>query len=255
MLEGAHHLIAELGVLAHEAGVELGVHAEHVRGHQDLPIAAVPGADADGGDAQHVGEAAGEGGRHLLDHHRERTCRFEGARRFDDRLRLTLVGAAGLIGSIGVDGLRLQSNVAHHRDAGIDQAFDDVADALAALELDRLGHAVLHQAAGVAEGLVGALAVGHEGHVGDHQGALDRARDHAHVVEHLVHLHRQGGVVAGEHHRGRIADQDDVDAGLVDEARGEEVVGGEGRDLLMRLLHLLQAQGGDLAIRGLGLVC
>jgi hypothetical protein len=159
VLEGARHLIAELGVLAHEAGVELGVDAEHVRGDQDLPVATVPGADADGGDAQHVGEAAGERRRHLLHHHREGARGLEGARRLDDGLGLDLVGAARLVGAIGVDRLRLQADVAHHRDAGIDQALDDVADALAALELDRLGHAILHQPAGVAERLVGALAV------------------------------------------------------------------------------------------------
>jgi hypothetical protein len=56
-----------------------------------------------------------------------------------------------------------------------------------------------------------------ERHVGDHQRARAAARDAAHVVLGLLDRHRQGRVVALDHHAERVADQQHVDAGLVGE--------------------------------------
>ena len=55
--------------------------------------------------------------------------------------------------------------------------------------------------------------------------AAGLARDHrARVVEHVLHRHRQRAVVAEHHGAEAVADQQDLDARLVGEARGREVV-------------------------------
>ena len=52
--------------------------------------------------------------------------------------------------------------------------------------------------------------VGHERHVADQIGALRPAPHGLAVVDHLVHGHRHGGVVAEHHHAERVADEDRV---------------------------------------------
>ena len=68
------------------------------------------------------------------------------------------------------------------------------------------------------------------GHVDDEQGALDGAADGAGVVQHVVHGDAEGVWVAEDGHAEGVADEEDVDAGLVDQAGGGVVVGGEGGD-------------------------
>ena len=93
------------------------------------------------------------------------------------------------------------------------------ATARAALELHRLGAALLDQAAGVGHRVGRAHLVGQERQVGDEQRAAPRPRHHAGVIDHLVHRHRQRGVEALHDHAERVADQDEVDARLVGDAR------------------------------------
>ena len=56
------------------------------------------------------------------------------------------------------------------------------------------------------------------------------AGDGAGVVEHLVESDGQGVLVAEDDHAERVADEDHVDAGLVEQARGGIVIRGERRD-------------------------
>ena len=106
----------------------------------------------------------------------------------------------------------------------------------AALELHRVRAALLHAAHRVAQRLLGRDLVGPERHVGDHQRALRRARHEARVVDHLVERHRQRRVVALHDVAERVADEQHVDAGRVEDAREGEVVGGEHRDRLAAAL-------------------
>ena len=134
---------------------------------------------------------------------------------------------------------------------GLHDRVDDARAADAALDLDRLRAALAEEAAGVEHGVVG-RRVGQERHVADDQRAL-RAPDHRlGVVEHLVHRHAHGGVVA-EHHLGqRVADEDQRDAGLVDQRRGGEVVRGDRRDPDAVGVELGDVDDGE-ATDGLGL--
>ena len=142
--------------------------------------------------------------------------------------------------------LRSEAEVAHHRDAGADDARDHLGVLGAALELDRLHPALGDQADGVPDRLVGRSLVRAEGQVPDQVGALRAAGDGGAVVDHLVHGDRERALLPLHHHADRVADQQHLDPGLVEEAREAGVVGGEHGDALARLLHLAQRVDGDL---------
>ena len=72
-----------------------------------------------------------------------------------------------------------------------------------------------------------------------------RAAHHARVVDHLVERHRQRRLVALHDHAEAVADEQHVDAGLVDEPREGEVVGGDHRDLLAARLSAGECRHGD----------
>src|ERR1019366_2664728 len=73
--------------------------------------------------------------------------------------------------------------------------------------------------------------------------ALSRSRDDARVIENFLDRHRQRAVRPLDHHRHAIADQERVDAGLVEDAREWGVVGGQHRDRRSGRLH--RSQIGD----------
>jgi hypothetical protein len=52
--------LAQVGEAPHEARRELGQEAKHVVQHEDLPVAALARADADGGDGEGLGELVRE---------------------------------------------------------------------------------------------------------------------------------------------------------------------------------------------------
>src|SRR5262245_24149378 len=66
------------------------------------------------------------------------------------------------------------------------------------------------------------------------QPSTDRASHH----QHLLHADGGGGVVSQDDHRGRVADEHDVDARLVDDLGRGVVVGGHHHDRLAGPLHL-----------------
>ena len=99
------------------------------------------------------------------------------------------------------------------------------------LELDRRSAGLLEKTTGVAHrfGRVGLVA--HERHVTHHHGLTGPAGDQTGVVDHLVQAHRQGAVPALNDHAQRVAHQDQVEAGLIDQAGKGVDVGGHGGDL------------------------
>ena len=72
------------------------------------------------------------------------------------------------------------------------------------------------------------------------------------VADHVIHRHGQGGIEAEHGHAQAVADEDDVDAGLLDEIGHRVVVAGdhgEGR----ALRHLVEEHGqGDFFAVGHG---
>ena len=68
-------------------------------------------------------------------------------------------------------------------------------------------------------------------------------------MQHLVDGDRERVLVAEHGHGQRIADQGNIDAGLVDQARGRVVVGGEAGDGFVVKLLFADGGGSDLAAR------
>ena len=238
--DGGDDDLGEVGVLLGVLRDEVGVEAEEVVPDLHLAVALRAGADADGRDVELLGDDARDVDGHRLEDDGVGAGFLQGhgvvqqADGGGGRLALHLV-AAEL-----VDRLRRQAEVAHHRDAGLDEQAHRLGDARAALQLDGLRAALLEHAAGVAQGVGGAGLVAHERHVGDDVRLAGGADDGLHVVQHLVHGHGDRGVVAEDDVAEAVADEDERDAGLFDEAGGRVVVGGDHDDLLAASLHRLE---------------
>ena len=84
-------------------------------------------------------------------------------------------------------------------------------------------------------------------HVGDEQRVFHAAAHRPHVVQHLVDRDRERVLIAKHGHGQRVADQSNVDAGLVDQARGGVVVGGQAGNGFVVKLSFRGGSSSDLA--------
>ena len=124
--------------------------------------------------------------------------------------------------------------------------------ALPALQLDRADPGLLDQPGRVAQRLDRALLVRAEGQVRDDQRAAGAADHGRRQHRHVVHGDRDGGVVAQVAVAHRVADEQDGDAGVVEDRGGHRVVRGEHRPLLAALLGGGDVVHGDAAGTGGG---
>ena len=141
--------------------------------------------------------------------------------------------------------LRRQPQMAHHGNADLHQPRSGLDDSASALELDGRRAALLDQPSRIAKRLGHAHLVGHERHVGHDQRALGATSDRARVVNHGVERDRDGGRLAHDDHAHRIAHQQRIDAGAVEQPRHRGVVGGKHGDSLTALLFRLQVASAD----------
>ena len=109
-----------------------------------------------------------------------------------------------------------------------------------ALELDGGGSALLQQSTGVAHGLGDADLVRQERHVGHDERTRGAARDGPAVMEHVVERHGERVLVTEHDHADRIADEQRVNAPLVEQTRHRRVVSGQHGDLLAARLLVLE---------------
>ncbi len=189
-------------------------------------------------------------GRDGLEHEREAARRLQRARVLDQALRLLRRPALRPETAQRGRRLRCQADVPHHRDAGRHDGHHAAQHRTGALELDRVGARLLDEADRVLDrGLVRDLERA-ERHVRHDErpprAACDRAREH----DHLVHRGRHGRVVSEDGHRGRVADEHDVGAGLVGQAARRRVVRGHHHDRLAPCLQLDELGDRQLARRG-----
>ena len=129
-----------------------------------------------------------------------------------------------------VHGLRLQTQVRAHGDIMIREELDDLDLARTAFELHHLCAALLHQTHGILERLL-FRGVSHERHVRHQERAVQTLRDRLAVIDHVVERDGHGRVVTLDHHAERIADEHEIDTGIVDERREARVIGGDAGDL------------------------
>src|SRR5688572_710765 len=64
-------------------------------------------------------------------------------------------------------------------------------------------------------------------------------------MDHLVHRHGDGGVVAQHHHAKRVADEQDRNARIIEDLRRQVVVCGEHGKALAAVLEALQVMDGQ----------
>ena len=141
--------------------------------------------------------------------------------------------ALHLIAAHHVHRLRRQANMPGNRNLSINDAADQVRPLLTAFDLHRLGAAFLDEARRVAHSLISAHMVRAVRHVGDQQGILHAPAHRPGVVQHLVRSDGQRVLVA-EHGLGqRVADQHDVNTGLIHQPRSGVVVGRQAGDRFM----------------------
>ena len=95
---------------------------------------------------------------------------------------------------------------------GVDQPLHQLQPAAPALNLDRLGAALLHKAHRVGHALGDRSVIRPEGHVSDEHRPPHRPPYRPGVVQHLVHSDGQGAVETHHHHGQRVADRDHVNA-------------------------------------------
>ena len=214
------------------------------------------GADADRRDLELLDDRLGDRRRDRLEDDREAADRLqrEGVLAELDRALRGL--ALGLVAAERGRGLRRQADVAHHRDAGADDRPRPLDRGPPRLQLDHLAAGLLDQALGALDReLVARLVAAHR-HVADHQRRLQAAAHGLAEHHHLVHRDRLGAGIAEHDHRRRVADQDEVDAGLLGDPRRGVVVGGDHHDRFAGRLHLGQArQGHRRRSTGGGAVC
>src|ERR1035437_4459207 len=132
------------------------------------------------------------------------------------------------------------------RNLGIDHAPDRLDALFAAFHLARLGAAFFHEAGSVPNGVAGVNLIRPVRHVGDQQRILHAPVHGLDVVQHLVHRNRERVLVTKHGHSQRVADQDNVDASLVDQARRGIVVGGQAGDGFALKLLFADGSSGDL---------
>ena len=230
--DGAGDDFAEVGVLAREFWRRIEGEAEEIVGDENLAVAVGAGADSYCGNLQLAGDLRGEFAGDGFEDDGEGASGFDGVGVAEELFG----GVGGLaldaVATDGVDGLGREADVSHYGNFGFGEAGDEFETALAAFDFDGFGAGFLDEADGVAKGFGDVGVIGAEGHVGDDEGVFCAASNGAGVVDHLVERHGKGVVVAEDDHAERVADEQDVYASLVGQARSRVVVGGETDDFL-----------------------
>ena len=107
--------------------------------------------------------------------------------------------------------------MAHHRNIGVDQGLDGGRHLAAPFELDGLAVRLLENSAGRLQRLPRRNLIAEKRQVGDDEAPLRRPGHHFGVVDDLVDRDAQGRLPALDDRPQRIADQDAIDAGRIEQ--------------------------------------
>ena len=189
-----------------------------------MAVGVSAGTDADGAGFGQAGDLAGNLGHDAFQNDGNSTGFIERQGVGDQTIYLFGRFAFLFVTALLSDALWQHADVAHERDARLNDGFDLRDESDATFELHGIGPG-LHEPAGIFQRLLGRF-VAVKGQVGNDWGAFDTAADGCGVVDH--HLHRDaGGIGQAEHdHAKGIADQDQVHTGFIEQARGWVIIGG-----------------------------
>jgi hypothetical protein len=211
---------------------------------QDLAVAVRTGADADGGHRHRLGDRPGDLGGDGLEHDGEAAGVGQRSGVVDERLGGIELLSLHPVAPERVHRLGGEPEVAHDGDLGVEQRLDHREPATASLQLHRLG-AHPYEGGGVGHRVGRAQVVGEPGKVGHDERAGAGPCHRGDVVRHLGDRHGEGVVVAEDDHGHRVADEDHVDAGLVEDPGAREVVGRHHHDRWSALARP-HRRGGEL---------
>src|SRR5262245_28073373 len=214
--------------------------------HEHLAVTMRARADANGRNGQPLGDLLGQVLWNAFQHHRERATILYRQSIAHDCFPLVLVLTLNLIAAEPMNRLRGEANVSHDRDANLDDGLDRTWHRSTALEFHPLGTALLEEPPGIPDRLLPTYLIGEKRHVPDHQSTLATARNRSRVVDHLLHRNRQGIRLALKDAANRVADQEDINAGLVQNPRKGIIVSGETGDLFPQTLFFDDMRYGDL---------
>lgn len=216
--------IAEAGELFEEAWFEGGVKSEHIGSDENLSGAGWSGSDADGGYGEAFGDALGDVGGNEFEDDGEGAGIFGGAGVVEELLFVALdaAHAAQL-----PDGLGAHADVRHDGDVCSTDAANGFRLDGTSFQFDGIAAGVFDDASGISDGLAGADLVAHEGHIDDDESVANGAGDEFSVVEHLGECDGEGTGSSLDDHSQTVADEDAVDAGVIEDACPEVIVGGE----------------------------
>ena len=129
--------------------------------------------------------------------------------------------------------------MAAYRNAALGQESDGFQHRPATFDFYHL-RARRHDLGGIAKGFLRADLEGAEGHVADDEGVLRAACHAGRVIHNVAQRYRQRRFVPLQHVTQRIADQQRIDAGAVEQRSKARVVAGQHGDPLAFPHHLVQ---------------
>ena len=216
---------ADMGKRGDEFGGEPGEEADEIVGDEDLAVAVCAGADADGGNFEGSGNLLGDIGLDEFENYGEGACGFDGEGIGEE------FGGVGwglpfyLVSAFFADALGEHADVSHDGNLVSDESGDLRGVGGAAFEFDGIG-AGGEKALGIGDGVVwGGVSI--DGEIGDDHSVFGSAGDGGGVMDDVIDGDIGGVWKAEHHHAERIADEENIDAGFVEEASGGVIVGGE----------------------------
>jgi hypothetical protein len=165
--------------------------------------------------------------RHQLKHNGKHTSVFQRVSIIKQLARRAGGLALNPISTQLINRLWRQTNVPHHRDLFVHQTADELDSLLSAFEFDRFRLAFFHQSQSRAYRVVCAGVKRSVWHVGDQQRPLHAAAHRFHVHQDLLERHRYRVAITEHYIPEAIANQDDVNARLVNDSSRGVIVGSQ----------------------------
>ena len=187
-----------------------------------------PAADADDGNGEGCGKRACGLRDDGFENDGEDSGVDDGLGSFAEGFHLLGGFAFFAIAAFFDDALGEHAEVAHHGDTGGGDGTDFFGLADAAFKFHCFGTGGDEALRGFKS--LGGRVIGVDGQVADDKGFRFRPRDGGHMVEHVGESDVGGVWKSEDDHAEGIADEQDVDAAFIEQARGGVVVGGESRD-------------------------
>jgi hypothetical protein len=216
MIDGRADEGACVAVAADEFGRRREGEVQQIVEDEDLPIAAGTGANADGGNGQLGRNLFGDFAGNTFKDESAGTGIGEGPCVCPELLHSLSGAGLDAVAAHAVKTLRSEAEMADDGDFGIGEGADKLG--ARTFDFDGFGAGFLDEADGVAEAISDSSVVAAKGHIGNYEGAMHGAANGAGVVEHLVHGDGEGVFVAKHDHGERVADEEEIYSGFVNEA-------------------------------------